>query len=190
MMGGYSTLFFIGLYLLARYMRIYQPNFTKFKHTTDLAVYFFVSISVTVACITPPLLLGRNFQPWWNYIAPTTIIGAVYLLLAFSKIKIQSRFVNWCGASCFAVFLLHSNPNTNWLYKGLFIYLHTNFSTLEFWCLTFVILIVIFFIAIIIDQLRIVLWNKLWPIIDRISNDNYSKWTRLLWLFPQCAVLS
>lgn len=175
MMSGCTTLFFIGLYLLARYMRIYQPNFTRFKYTEDIAVYFFVSVFVTAACITPPLLIKLNFQPWWGYIAPTTIIGAVFLLLAFTKIKFQSRFVNWCGASCFAVFLLHTNPNIVGHFKDLFIYLHTNFSTLEFWGLTFVILIVIFFIAIIIDQLRIILWNKLWPIIDRINYDKHSK---------------
>ncbi len=175
MMGGYTTLFFIGLYLLARYMRIYQPNITKFKCTTDLMVYMVVSSFVTVVCVTPPLLIGRNFQPWWNYIAPTTILGAVSLLLAFSKMKFQSKFVNWCGASCFAVFLLHTNPNTLWHFKDLFIYLHSHCSTLEFWGLTFVILIAIFFIAIIIDQLRIILWNKIWPIIERINHDKHSK---------------
>ena len=174
MMGGYTTLFFIGLYLLARYMRIYQPNITKFRYTTDLMVYIVISSFVTVVCIIPPFLMGRNFQPWWNYIAPTTILGAVYLLLAFSKMKIQSKFVNWCGASCFAVFLLHMNPNTLWHFKDLFIYLHSHCSTLEFWGLTFVILIAIFFIAIIIDQLRIILWNKIWPIIERINHDKHS----------------
>lgn len=54
MMGGYTTLFFIGLYLLARYMRIYQPNITKFKCTTDLTVYITISAFVTAVCITPP----------------------------------------------------------------------------------------------------------------------------------------
>ena len=175
LMGGYTTLFFIGLYLLARYMRIYQPNITKFKCTTDLTVYVAVSAFVTVVCVTLPLLIGRNFQPWWNYIAPTTILGAVSLLLAFSKMKFQSKFVNWCGASCFAVFLLHTNPNTLWHFKDLFIYLHNHCSTLEFWGLTFVILIAIFFIAIIIDQLRIILWDKVWSIIERINNDKHSK---------------
>ena len=110
MMGGYTTLFLLGLYLLARYMRIYQPRFTKFKPSTDLTIYIVVSSFVTVACITPPLLFGKNIQPWWQYIAPTAIVGAIYLLLTFSKIKIQSKFVNWCGASCFAVFLLHTSP--------------------------------------------------------------------------------
>lgn len=175
MMGGYTTLFFIGLYLLARYLRIYQPNIIKFKCTTDLTVYVAVSAFVTVVCVIPPLLIGRNFQPWWNYIAPTTILGAVSLLLAFSKMKFQSKFVNWCGASCFAVFLLHTNPNTLWHFKDLFIYLHNHCSTLEFWGLTFVILIAIFFIAIIIDQLRIILWDKVWSIIERINNDKHSK---------------
>lgn len=175
MVYGYTPLFFIGLYLLARYMRIYQPSFTKNKYIVDLAVYLSTSFFVTSACVFPPLLIGLNFQPWWNYIAPTTIIGAVFLLLAFSKIRFQNKFVNWCGASCFAVFLLHINPNILRHFKDLFFYLHTNFSTLEFWGLTFVILIAIFFIAIIIDQLRIILWNKIWAIIERINHDKHSK---------------
>ena len=171
MMGGYTTLFFIGLYLLARYIRIYQPKFARFNLSTDLMIYIFTSCFVTVASIIPPLLAGRNIQPWWNYIAPTTIIGAVYLLLAFTKLKIQSKFVNWCGASCFAVFLLHTNPNTLWHFKDLFIYLYSRYNTLEFWGITFIILVAIFFLAILIDQIRIILWNKIWPIIEKNNHD-------------------
>lgn len=171
MMGGYTTLFFIGLYLLARYIRIYQPKFARFNFSTDLMIYIFTSCFVTVASVIPPLLAGRNIQPWWNYIAPTTIIGAVYLLLAFTKLKIQSKFVNWCGASCFAVFLLHTNPNTFWHFKDLFIYLYSKYNTLEFWGITFIILVAIFFLAILIDQIRIILWNKIWPIIEKNNHD-------------------
>lgn len=54
MMGGYTTLFFIGLYLLARYIKIYQPRFAKFNRFTDLTIYLAVSCLVTVICVTPP----------------------------------------------------------------------------------------------------------------------------------------
>lgn len=162
MMHGYTTLFFIGLYLLARYMKIYRPWFVRFKPATDFMIYILVVCIVTVLSVVPPLIMGRDFQPYWDYIAPTTILGSIYLLLAFSKLRIQSRFVNRCGASCFAVFLIHTNPNTLYHFRDLFIYLHRTLSVLEFWGVTFIVLIAIFFIAILIDQLRIFIWNRIW----------------------------
>lgn len=169
MMGGYSTLFFIGLYLLARYIRIYQPWFSRFKLTTDIALYIVVSVIVTALCVIPPLLTNIDFQPYWAYISPNTIVGAVFLLLAFTKFNFKNKFVNWCGASCFAVFLLHTNPNTLWYFKELFLYLHSILSVLEFWGVTFVLLVIIFFIAILIDQIRILVWNRISSLIDNFS---------------------
>ena len=160
LIGGYTPLFFIGLYLLARYMRIYKPKFATFHRTTDLNTYALISLCVTTLCMLPPYLIGRNFQPYWVYIAPTTIIASVYLLLAFSKMKFQSKFVNWCGASSFAVFLLHFNPNIIVHFKKTFAYLYLHLGTLEYWGTTFILLILIFGISILIDQLRIKCWKK------------------------------
>ena len=175
MQGGYTPLFFIGLYLLARYIRIYQPWFSRFKSLTYISLYIFVSILVTVFCIVPSLYLNIHFQPYWDYICPNTIICSVFLFIAFTKFRFNNKFVNWCGASCFAVFLLHTNPNTLEHFKKIFFVLHSKLSPLEFWGVTFIILTAIFFLAILIDQLRIFLWNKTWPVIEKIRNDKYSK---------------
>lgn len=160
---GYSTLFFIGLYLLARYVRIYSPIWTTMSYKKDLLVYWVVTIFVTIVSFSTPLLLNRNFPlSFWSYNSPTTIVAALFLLLSFSKIKLQNRFVNWCGISCFAVFLMHVSPSTLWHFKDLFIYLHNSLSVLMFWTSTFIILIAIFFISILIDKLRIKCWDLVW----------------------------
>lgn len=52
--GGYSTISFIGLYLLARYVRLYQPSISlksKRFYITSLSI---ASLCVTIAYITPP----------------------------------------------------------------------------------------------------------------------------------------
>ena len=169
MLRGYTPLFFIGLYLLARYIRIYQPWFSRFSTLTYVSLYIFFSILVTVFCIIPSLYLNIHFQPYWDYISPSTIICSIFLFIAFTKFRFNSKFVNWCGASSFAVFLLHTNPNTLEHYKYLFVSLHSKLSPLEFWVATFIILTVIFFLAILIDQLRIFLWNKTYPVIDKLK---------------------
>lgn len=46
----------------------------------------------------------------YSYSAPLVILQAVFLFLAFAKMKFTSTIVNWCAASCFAIFLIHMHP--------------------------------------------------------------------------------
>lgn len=163
MNDGYTTLFFIGLYLLARYSRIYTPNWVQYSSFTYFAIYFACVAFVTSVSFLVPYFGARDV-PYnlYSYISPTTIIGALALLLCFAKIKIQNRFINWCGKSCFAVFLMHVSPSTLWHFKSMFIYLHDNLQVLVFWAATFVILSIIFIIYVLIDKVRIITYDFLY----------------------------
>lgn len=113
---GYSPLSFIGLYLLARYIRVYTPSYTRQNLISDGVVILVVICCVSMAYIVPPYLFNicsAQFvsNRFINYIAPTTILIAIFTLLMFSKMKIKSKFINWVAASCFAVFLLHTSPS-------------------------------------------------------------------------------
>lgn len=44
------------------------------------------------------------------------IISALLLLLYFIQLRLNNGFVNWLGASSFAVYLLHCSPNMYELY--------------------------------------------------------------------------
>ena len=170
MEDGYTPLFFIGLYLLARYTRLYEPKWSQHKPSRYFAIYFMCAMFVTAIVFSYPHLLGKYVPVnLYSYICPTTIIGAMSLLLCFTKIKLQNRFVNWCGISCFAVFLLHVSPSTLWHFKRLFIYLHSHCSVAVFWPVTFAVLSIIFIAAILIDKIRINTFNRLYARI-------FSKW--------------
>ena len=51
---GYSTISFIGLYLLARYVRLYQPRISLKSKSFYIASLCIAPICVTAAYITPP----------------------------------------------------------------------------------------------------------------------------------------
>lgn len=163
MHNGYSTLFFIGLYLLARYTRLYEPKWSQHKPRKYFAVYSACVLFVTAIVFTYPYLFDKYIPiNFYSYICPTSIIGAVCLLLGFTKFKLQNRFVNWCGISCFAVFLIHVSPSTLWHFKDLFVYLHSHCSVALFWPITFAVLTTIFIVAILIDKIRIMTFNQLY----------------------------
>ena len=60
MMQGYSTISFIGLYLLARYIRIYSPAWSKLHIKYDIAIYLSTIIIVSALTFTPPIPWGKN----------------------------------------------------------------------------------------------------------------------------------
>jgi surface polysaccharide O-acyltransferase-like enzyme len=160
--GGYSTISFVGLYLLARYVRLHKPTFSLRSYKFDLAIISLCVFGVFIVYITPPLLFNNQLvigSKLLSYISPSTIIISIFSLLLFSKIRIQNSIINKVAASSFAVFLIHTNPNIRESYRELFINLHIELSTSTFWISTLFILIVIFFISILVDQLRILAWK-------------------------------
>ena len=130
-MNGYGPLSFIGLYLLAQYVRRVSGKGRKtlfdFPKHVDLIVYFVLAIINTVL----PLVFLKAGRAVHNtiyaYINPLVIIGALYLLLFFSKLEIGSnKIINWFGASSFAVYLLHSQVDVRKMFTSVIVKLDSN----------------------------------------------------------------
>lgn len=161
--SGYSTISFIGLYTLARYTRLYPSKLTSLNKKIDFAIY--LGISLFLAIIGYMLTANNiNFltDKIFSYVNPLVILSALYLLLLFSKIKIQSPVINWIGASSFAVFLLHTNPNLCLQYFVPSVrFIASEYNGVLFLIILLFFLISIYLLAILIDQLRIILWKRL-----------------------------
>lgn len=163
MMGGYSISMFVGLYLLARYVRVYSPSWSKFSKKKDLAIYLLVT-AVTFLGIYIPVYFGlphsETFvQAFTRYSSPFVVLGALFLLLMFSKIKIGViPWLNNVAKSCFAVYLLHFMWG---LLPKIVIRLYDSNSMPMFYIQLIGLLLVIFFSCILIDRVRIEIWNKI-----------------------------
>lgn len=106
---GYSSISFIGLYMLARYIRLYPSPIWRLAYYWDLMIYIIIALFTTFVVL---ILVYCNISlvgHLYNYTSPLVIISAIYFFLFFTKIQLKSRFVNWIACSCFAVYLLHSN---------------------------------------------------------------------------------
>ena len=82
----------------------------------------------------------------------------IFILLVFSKLEVQNKAINFIAASSFAVILVHGNPYIfPYTEKVLNIYSKNNYLT----ALGYVALmnIVVFVLAVVIDQMRILSWN-------------------------------
>jgi len=158
--GGYSALSFMGLYLLAQYFHRYQGITQNWTAKHGIVLFFGIALfNATLAFIVTRLglpIAGRIF----TYTNPLVIIQSLALLIGFSKLSFQNKFINWVANSCLAVYLLHANELTLRPYYGTTIknwFLQENHLTFLFHTVLFISLI--FIASILIDKIRIRLFQ-------------------------------
>ncbi len=167
---GYSTFSFIGLYLLARYLKLHG-NPLRGGGMGFFAVAVILNSALTVGLVCNN---GERFVALlYSYANPLVIVLSVMLLLKFAKLRIPySPVINRIGKSSFAVFLFHANLTVfNFTFRKLIAGIYASYSGIACLFLIFCILAALFFVAVLIDQFRIYCWNKL---------ENSGCWKKLL----------
>ena len=160
--AGYDPLSFIGLYLLARYFKIYKENKGKYIY---LFIFVLCSLLNTLACFIQPFLEISNssmISISLMYTNPLNIIGALCLLLFFTKLDFKSKLVNYIATSCFAVYLLHMHFCVSDYYLNAAKEMYDKFSGAIYFAAIIVFIVAVFIISILLDRIRIVCFNYLW----------------------------
>ena len=151
---GYSTISFIGLYLLAQYIRNYSTKLLSFSVCKNFLLY----LLFTLLPVSIYFIVGKD----WNmlaYSSPFVISASVFFFLAFNKMNISSKVINYLACSALSIYLVHQNP----LLIKPFISLmkHAYMSLGGYLYVLFVIIFAICFglLCIMVDKVRIYVWN-------------------------------
>lgn len=160
---GYSTFSFIGLYLLAAFLRKIEDKFTlRNCLTISVGCIIMNAIIYTIADLYGFIAVRDLF---FNYINPLVIIEAASILLLFTKIAppyYTCRYISALSASCFAVYLLHvGSPKALSLYCGIISQIA---SSIESCSVALVMItgfiVLVFLISVIVDQPRKIIWDR------------------------------
>lgn len=167
---------FICLYFIASYIRLYPKD--VFNKTKIWGICTLALIAVCVLSVICCVWLGskNGKQMAFNFVSDSNTFLAVCMgvasFLFFKNLKIkQNKIINTIASSTFGVFLIHANSNTmrNWLWQtvlnveGMFykstivVVLHAVLSVA-----------LIFFICVIIDQIRIRTLER--AVLDKAEN--------------------
>ncbi|MBO4463409.1 MAG: acyltransferase [Prevotella sp.] len=161
---GCSPLVFLGLYLIARFLRIHNELYDKIS-ISKVAVGYLLVLFITVLLCT--LMAIKGNVKWaellMQYSSPFTVCLSVLLLIFFSKLKLNSyKTIALLGTSSFAVYLFH---DSTYFYEKIFYpigcWIYVNNSTICSLLLLFLFLSVIYLISFLLDLMRIVLWEKI-----------------------------
>lgn len=159
---GYNPLSFFCLYLLARYFRLHRNNNGKHRY---LGIYLLCTLSNTLIYFISDYSGHKNgslLAIITSYTNPLNIVGALSLLLFFTKFKLQSKCINWLASSCFSVYLLHMHFCISSHYAEYAREIFENFSGITYFVIILTYISSVFFASVIIDKGRIAVFNHIW----------------------------
>lgn len=155
---GYSALSFIGLYLLAQFVRRHGERLRSLRWWQHLLFYMlFTAIPVAISTFgiwTKGKELGATM-----YSSLFVVVASLSLFLVFDKLRFESRTVNWLASSAFAIYLVHQAPGVFGLYQKLFATAYEQMHGA--WFIPFVLAVTtaIGLASILFDKVRMVLWE-------------------------------
>lgn len=170
--AGYSLTSFMGLYLLARYIRLYPLRCWQWSRWVDLAIYLAVALTLTVVMfvIKRGGGLGGIF---YYYNCPLVIVGAVHFVLMFSKFSLRSRLVNWLAVSAFAIYLTHSGTFLWTFYDDAIRRWFVGESRATFILYAAMMMAAVFVGSILLDKVRLFIWK---PIGNLLKTKSTKTW--------------
>lgn len=151
---GLSTISFLGLYLLARYIRLHNPNISKYSIKLDLLIYSILSLSLSaIAYFSHGGIV--SMIGFFSYSSPFVIIASLYLLLAFTKFHFYNKVINWIASSTFAVYLLHENTSIVTSYRNCLYMSYLNDNQIYKWGGVICTMLMAYVVAILLDKVRL-----------------------------------
>lgn len=164
--SGYSFISMIGLYLIGRYIKLYGEKLQKIRPRYALFSYLLVSLLMATALffiistVENAVLLQYAQNRFSAYLSPIVIFASISLFLFVLGLKIRNRIVNWIAASVFSVYLIHCNPFVIDYYKKICNQLFQQNDTFQYLWQISVFIISVFILAVVVDQMRIWVWNN------------------------------
>lgn len=163
---GYSAFSFVGLYMLARYVRLYRQSWLKYG-----PALWAVSLVAAIAIYAVPLWCGVQDYDYlaMDYTAPTTVCGALGLLMWTADSRPwHSRAVNFVAASCFTVYLCHvCNAWVQKAFKETAADIYRHASGLDYMWRILLFMLAVYAGGILLDQLRKICWHGIEKIQHR-----------------------
>lgn len=172
---GYSVTSFAGLYLLARYVRLYiienySDNTKKWGGHFIMSKPFYLLVFIGLTLLNAVFYVLGYYLPvvgihlrtmTFAISSPIVIIQSLSLLLFFNNSDIKyNPVINFIAASSFSVYILQSSQDAV-LYQKVISDVYNNFNGLC--CLSVIILVIIgyFIVGILLDQVRKLVWNRI-----------------------------
>lgn len=166
--SGYSTISFIGIYILGYFIKHFLPKkLIATKKTYILLLFVLYSMMLTpvllsVYGLVSPGIVIKYLSYGLGYNNPIIIMIATIWLILFTNINIVNKIINWLAVSSFAAFLIHINPNILPLFKMQVVNVYSNNTLFRFLIFIPSFTLSIFVLSVLMDKIRLNIWKLFW----------------------------
>ncbi len=175
---GYSLYWFIVLYFVGAYIRLYKDDliFNKIK---CIEIYFLITIIVTISkfliynLYSTGIIKNDYSMVFYHYNSITILLSSIFVFLVFKNLNIKNniikKIITILAPSTFGVYLIHENSNIrNILYNDI---LHSNnyLNSNKYIAIAFLSIISIYIVCTIIDICRIRLFKLVSYLYNKIK---------------------
>lgn len=157
---GYSALSFVGLYLLARFLRLHARKVTQWRARRCFALYLLLTLLPAGLSYFVEGCLGNEYMPIY-YDSPAVILAAMFLVLGFARLSIQSRVVNRVAASVFAIYIVHLHPVVVPHYVGFLNHLYASVPLPLYMLGVLLGAVVMGAVCVMLDKVRLFCWKQI-----------------------------
>lgn len=164
LLEGKNLTNFLLLYVVGNTLKVYSEKWKLIPYWILICLLLVINAVVLLLyMLNHDNLLGTLIWALsFPYCSPLLYINAILVFMIIGKLRFKSRFVNWMGASVFAVYLIHYHPIVlEIIIKPIANYIQTLCGNMPEGVIPmyFLFAIVIFWTCIIIDKCFQPLWN-------------------------------
>lgn len=171
---GYSPIAFCILYLIARFIKIYRLKLYNWSTLSLLLMVFLIPAVRTALSSVLLVYTGAPYFPMWeSYDSIVLIFQTICMFFLFERLHFYSKIINVVAKSSFAVYLFHRSHYSHYDYNDICHYFYYNFNGVDCILLLIGFIISIYIISLLLDQLRISIWN----IVEKMFFRNKEIWT-------------
>lgn len=113
LLDGKNLTNFMLLYAIGNTLRHFQAKTDALSMRCLLGATLVFNVCLVVGFMYVPALAGKIWKYGFAYNSPLMMLNCALVFMVFSKLQLQSRFVNWMGGSIFACYLIHC-PGLVW----------------------------------------------------------------------------
>lgn len=117
--AGYGIVNFVCLYSLGYYLKNYYED--KYNFKVYLISYIIISLFTFLSNEIITRIMGFYFNSFISYNTVFTLLGAIFLFMAFKNLNIKNtKTINKIASKCLIVYVLHMNPTiSKYLFKNI-----------------------------------------------------------------------
>lgn len=156
---GYSVIHFVLVYMIARYLNLYQNVLLRKRFRFWVLSYFICSVVIFFMYV-----LGVNYV--WQYSNPMIILSAICSFVPFLYRHNVNRWINWVAQSTFAVYIIHVSVPVYYLVVDYDKYILGHFDYLTYLVFALGGVILVFVISILYDKVRQIVTDPVYKFVE------------------------